>query len=199
MTMRHVLDQLPFWVAGELSEGDAEAVQDHLNHCPDCRAAAEALRTSQTWLREALAPPFDAADHAALREAVMARVRLESSPRRIARLRPRTALLAAGAATLLMAVLIPLRHRLPGAPPSVASTASAPAARPLPPPPFHPGPNPPTLPRLARPRPMRMARAEPAPGPARIEFQTSDPAIRIIWLAQAMPSPDPNPPLPEAP
>jgi hypothetical protein len=199
MTNRHVLNQLPFWIAGDLDAPETEAVQAHLDQCPDCRAAAEALRTSQAWLREALASPFDAADYAALRESVMAHVRLEPSPRRIARLTPRTAVLAAGAATLLMAILIPLWHRTPGAPPSVASTASAPAARPLPPPSFHPGPNPPTLPRLARPQPLRMARAEPTPGPARIEFQISDPAIRIIWLAQATPSPDPNPSIPEAP
>lgn len=199
MTMRHVLDRLPLWVAGDLSERDAETVQEHLDHCPDCRTAAEALRTSQAWLREALAPPFDAADHAALREAVMARVRSEPSPRRISRLTPRTVLLAAGAAALLIAALIPLRHRLPAAPPSIASTVSPPAARPLPLPPFHPVPNPPTPLRLGRVRPTSRTRTEPASGPARIEFQTSDPALRIIWLAQATPSPDPNPPLPETP
>ncbi len=204
MSTRHVLDRLPLWVEGDLPEREAEAIQNHLDHCPDCQAAAKRLRTSQAWLRkawlrEALAPPFDVADHAALREAVMAQVRSEPSPRRISRLTPRTALFATGAAALLIAVLVPLRHRLPASPPQVASAPNALSAHPLPPPPSRPAPNPSIPPRLARVRPLRLARAEPPPGPTRIEFQTSDPSIRIIWLAQATPSPDPNPPLPEAP
>ncbi|MDE3032332.1 MAG: zf-HC2 domain-containing protein [Acidobacteriota bacterium] len=199
MSTRHVLDRLPLWLEGDLPEREAEAIQNHLNHCPDCQAAAERLRTSQAWLREALAPPFDAADHAALREAVMAQVRSAPSPRRLSRLVPRAALLAAGAAALLIAVLIPLRRRLPAPLPQVASAPSLPPAHPLPPPPSRSAPNSSIPLQMTRNHPLRMARVEPPPGPTRIEFQTSDPSIRIIWLAQATPSPDPNPPLPEAP
>jgi anti-sigma factor RsiW len=196
MSMRHVLEQLPLWVEGDLSAQEVDAIQNHLDQCADCQAAAERLCTSQAWLREALASPFDAEDHAALREAVLAQVRSEPSPRRVFPLAPRTALLAACAAALLIAILIPLRHRLPAPPPPVAAATPILSAHPLPPlpqPASHP------LPRAARARPLRMARAEPPPGPTRIEFQTSDPSIRIIWLAQATPSTDPNPSLPEAP
>lgn len=196
MSTRHVLDRLPLWVEGDLSAQEAETIQSHLDQCADCQAAAERLRTSQAWLRESLAPPFDAVDHAALRDAVLAQVRSEPSPRRIPRLMPRTALLAACAAALLIAALLPLGHRLPGPPPPVASATPIPSAHPLP---FVPHPVSHPLPRAARARPLRMARAEPPSGPSRIEFQTSDPSIRIIWLAQATPPTDPNPSLPEVP
>ncbi|MCM2249397.1 MAG: zf-HC2 domain-containing protein, partial [Geothrix sp.] len=68
----HVLDQLPFWVEGDLSAADLAAVEGHLAECPACRAAAEHLRISQTWLRDALASPFSVADEGAWQRAVMA-------------------------------------------------------------------------------------------------------------------------------
>lgn len=199
MTNRHVLDRLPFWIAGDLDAPESKSVQAHLDQCPGCQAAVEHLRASQAWLQEALAPPFDAADHAHLREAVLALVRQEAPPRRVPRLAPRPALLTAAAGVLLtLALLHPWRQSPPvvavPAPPRqvVADTPALPeTARPTPP----------------RPAPLRLARARPIPretadkdtAPTRIEFQTSDPTVRIIWLAQATPPSDPNPPLPEEP
>ena len=199
MTDRHVLDQLPLWIAGDLDAPETEAVQAHLDQCPDCRIAAGRLRDSQAWLRDALEPPFDAADHARLREAVLVQVLQAEPPGRASRLGPRAALLAtAAAALLILALSHPWRQAPPAsplpAPPALAgTTVPAPQATAQTTPP--------------RPAPLRLARARPAPreaadadtGPARIEFQTSDPTVRIIWLAQATPSTDSNPSLPEEP
>ena len=190
MTDRHVLDRLPFWIAGDLDAPETEAVQAHLDQCPDCRAAADRMREGRTWVREALEPPFDAADHTRLREAILAQVRQAEPPRRTSRLTPRAVLLAATAAALLLTLSHPW-HQAPAsplpAPPALAGTtvpAPQATARTAPP----------------QPAPIRLARARPAPreatdadtGPARIEFQTSDPTVRIIWLARATPHPEPD-------
>lgn len=192
MTDRHVLDRLPLWIAGDLDAPETKSVQAHLDQCPDCRSAADRMREGRTWLREALEPPFDAADHACLREAILVQVRLAEPPRWTSRLTPRAVLLAATAAALLLTLSYPWHQAPPAsplpAPPALAGTTTVPApqatARTAPP----------------QPAPIRLARARPAPreatdadtGPARIEFQTSDPTVRIIWLAQATPHPEPD-------
>ena len=193
MTNRHVLNRLPLWIAGDLDATETEAVQAHLDQCPDCRIAADRLSESRAWVRETLEPPFDAADHVRLREAILVQVRLAEPPHRASRLRPRAALLATAAAALLVLTLSHPWHQAPPAsplpaPPALAGTTTVPApqatARTAPP----------------RPAPLRLARARPAPreatdadtGPARIEFQTSDPTVRIIWLARATPHPEPD-------
>lgn len=199
MTDRHVLDRLPLWIAGDLDAPETEAVQTHLDQCPDCRIAADRLRESRAWLRETLAPPFGAEDHTHLREAILAQVRQAEPPRRTSRLRSRTTLLATAAAALLLLALADLWRHPPAVPPSPALPAPAGT--------FVPAPQATARTAPSQPAPLRLARARPAPreapngdsGPARIEFQTSDPTVRIIWLARAMPSPDPNPSLPEEP
>lgn len=193
MTRPHVLDQLPLWVEGDLAAPELEAVERHLADCPACREAADQLRQSQAWLREALASPFEAEDRARLRAAVMAH--LATPPPAPRRFLVPSALLAAAAA-LLVAVLTWHPHAEgPGLAPPPAphppQTAPSPAPEPPKPP---PGPRP-----QARSRPDPQPDLAPAGGPARLEFQTADPTIRIIWLAQATPQPDTNPLSPEAP
>lgn len=199
MTDRHVLDRLPAWIAGDLDAPETGAVQAHLDQCAGCRAAADRIREGQAWLREALESPFDAADHAHLREAVMTQVRHVEPLRRTSPLRPRAALFATAAAALLaLALAHPWRH-LPSAPPTPAPRLLIEAGIPAPQAATRTAPSSPTPLRLARARPTPREAPDEATGPTRIEFQTSDPSVRIIWLAQARPSPDPNPPLPEAP
>lgn len=184
----HVLDQLPLWAGSDLEAAEMTAVDRHLEECPTCRAAAEDLRTSQAWLQEAMAPPFGVADHARLRRAVMDRVEVEPRPRpRPPRLRP--SLLAAAA--LLLASFTWALHR-------PRPVALVPVAGPAVPEPAPPDPKPAPL----QPHPLAI-RVAPAPvrpepptasaGPTRIEFQTADPTIRIIWLAQAKPLPETEP------
>ena len=194
----HVLDQLPLWIEGDLAAAELAAVDRHLADCPACRAAAESLRTSQTWLREALAPPFDARDHDAFRRRVMDQIRAESrAPSR--RLNPRPALLAACAAALLVATLTWRRERpTSGRPAPMAALQPNPEPAPEAPSPARAEPTG-TAPRPARPRMATAPADSPPEAPTRIEFQTADPTIRIIWLAQAKPLPEANPPTQEVP
>lgn len=201
----HVLDQLPLWVEGDLDLQEHLSVEGHLAQCPECRAASEQLRASQAWLRAALDSPFSPEDRERLRRKVMAQLHAEPAPRPLGRLTSRHALLAASAATLLLALSWRLSPRpatsavppqiLPSQPhgsvqPALSRPAAAPAWPPVP---------------LARAAPTSYpaSRAEvldpPGAAPARIEFQTADPSIRIIWLAQAKPLPETTPSAPEAP
>lgn len=199
----HVLDLLPLWVEGDLTTTERAAVDSHLAVCPACQSAAEQLKTSQAWLREAMAVPFDASDRERLRRGVMDRIRTEPTERPTCRLALPAALFATAAA-LLAAFLTWHQHR--------GSTMQAPVLATPPPPtvaenPSQTDPQPmtthPETTRAARAhvRPLPQQESEPLPqgGPTRIEFQTSDPNIRIIWLAQAKSLPETIPSLPEAP
>lgn len=189
MTMPHVLDQLPLWVEGDLDAQGMAAVEAHLTLCAACRAEAEAYRESQAWLREEAAP-FTAADRETLRHAVFARI----PPRR--RGSVGTVWIAGlAAAALAFAFLRPRPSPRPAQEASVLPRAprAAPSARP---------PLPAPLSRVARRRPLEPVLAPAVgagPGPARIEIQTQNPQIRIIWLAQANADEGSLPPNPEAP
>ena len=200
----HVLDQLPLWVEGDLGASDLAAVDHHLAQCQTCHAAAEDLRTSQRLLRASLASPFADADALRLRQRVMDQVRMEARPRPVRHLALRPALLAACAASLLIGVLT--WRQGPGHPiPPALPLAPAPPMATMPPEKFA---SPSllatreTLPqRAAHPRPAAKPEAESPPlgEPARIEFQTADPTIRIIWLAQAKDLSEFHASLPEEP
>lgn len=196
MTAPHVLDQLPHWIEGDLSSHERIRLEAHLVECPTCHEAAEELRTSQAWLREALVSPFDPTDAARLRRRVMDQIREEAAAQPIQRFRVRPALLAACAATLLMASLVWRRERGHSLQPATVGipqpikvaggrTVSIPEAAPKP---IRDHRHITPLPK-SRVAPVPRAEAESPPEglPARIEFQTADPTIRIIWLAQAKP------------
>jgi anti-sigma factor RsiW len=202
MTMNHVLDLLPFWVGGDLTREEMEAVDRHLAGCAACRDAATRIRTSQAWLKDALASPFEASDRERLRRGVLDRIRTEPTGRPTRRLALPSSLFAT-AAVLLVAFLTwhPYRGTVPvpvqgtPPPPKVAEKASPPVPQPRT--------APPEIARAthlhARSLPKQESESPPQGEPARIEFQTSDPNIRIIWLAQAKPLPETIPPLQEAP
>lgn len=187
MKRRHALDALPLWAGNDLPPARRAQVDAHLEACPSCRAEAQALLEALAWLRKDAESPFTPEEGSTLRREVMARVRRSAPPR--AR-RSRAWILLPAAALLLAAAGLALRHsrnqHLPArvSPPSTQAllqpieapqaplhTVCAPRHRSVP-----PGP-----------------RADPQPGstpPAftRLEFSTGDPAIRIIWLAQAEPA-----------
>lgn len=183
MKSRHVLDLLPLWVEGDLSHLDQQRVDGHLETCAACAAEAQALRRSQAWLKEAAPAPFEAADFAALRSAVLAQVASEPLPQPPpARSLPLRPLLAAAALLLLVLGAPRIPSWLAPAPILAPATPEAPALREV----ALTLPEPPALPRpLPRHRPSPL-RAGPA---LRLEFQTADPAIRVIWLPPAAPSP----------
>jgi anti-sigma factor RsiW len=199
MTSHHVLDRLPLWVEGDLTGQELLEVERHLAECPSCQEAAQRLTTSQSWLREALVSPFEASDQERLRRKVMDQIRAEAPARPARRLTVRPALLAACAASLLVASLVWQQQR------HYERQALLPMLPPLPKaaePPMQTDPQPnkaeqrssPSANARPRPGPTQASESPPSGDPARIEFQTSDPNIRIIWLAQAKPLPDPTAP-----
>ena len=198
MTNPHVLDQLPLWVEGDLDGTEMIEVAHHLAQCPACLVVAERLQISQTWLREAMDSPFEAADRDRLRRTVMDQVRAGAKTRPIPHFALRPALLAACAASLLVTALIWQQDRgveaqstpfVPVPPPRAMEHASQ-----VPP---QPHPMAPATQSRARSTPgPASAAASPSP-PTRIEFQTADPTIRIIWLAQTTSLSSTNPSLEE--
>lgn len=207
MNSPHVLEHLPLWVEGDLGESETAVIDGHLAECSACREAAEDLRRSQAWLREAMASPFEARDRDRLRRAVMDRIRAEAALPPSPRFLTRPALLAACAASLLVASLAWWLPRDRGQAPTMVRVAPAPDGT------LGPSgrtPQPITaVPRISPSPQIRVTQARIAPvpthetesppsEPARIEFQTADPTIRIIWLAQAKPMPETTP-FPEEP
>ncbi|HXC16951.1 MAG TPA: zf-HC2 domain-containing protein [Holophagaceae bacterium] len=176
MSSRHVTDLLPLWIEGDLDARESRAVDAHLAACGRCRTEAGALRESQAWLKSAAPPPFSVEDRDELRQAVL--VRIQAPERRV----PKVGWIASlAAAALLIVFLRPHRATaiaaLPPAPPLPAprSFALLPVVKPL------------RTVRHTLPPPL-----EPAAGPgaSRIEIQTSNPQIRIIWLARATVQPE---------
>lgn len=171
MSSRHVTDLLPLWIEGDLDARGSREAEAHLAECGPCRAEAEALRESQAWLKSA-APPFSEEDRDELRQAVLARI--QAPEERV----PKVWWIAPLAAAALLIVFL---RPHPAAVVAVLSPAPPlPASR--------------SFPLLPVAKPLRAARRqvippplEPdaGPGASRIELQTSNPQIRIIWLARA--------------
>ncbi|HTL98519.1 MAG TPA: zf-HC2 domain-containing protein [Holophagaceae bacterium] len=190
MIARHITHLLPLWVEGDLDARASAAVEAHLGLCEFCRAEADALRDSQAWLKSGGLPPFHDADRDRLRREVLARIGTE--PRA-----PQRRAMGWGAAVLVAAatLVVLLFHRErpePARGPAPRVAAAVPAVVP-------PKSIPAPLPLV--PRPVLVARRHPVPshpdpdeaagpGASRIEMQTSNPQIRIIWLARATPRPD---------
>ena len=195
----HVLDQLPFWVGGDLDESELAAVEAHLSQCPACSQAAEEFKVVQAWLQEDQAASFGEADRTRLRHNVMTALSAEARPAS-RRLRVRRGLLAAAA--LLVAGLGWRLEHSETAPIPAPSKAKQTAVTPTLPanesrPTVAAAPN--SAPRLRRIQPHTESPPGPEAGPTRIEFQTADPNVRIIWLAQAKPLPNLTEVLPEEP
>ena len=181
MSDRHVLSQLPLWVEGDMEGREASAVEAHLAACESCRAEAEMLRESQAWLKSA-PPPFGAEDRDSLRREVLARIRSAPAGRKPTLVWWGAAAMAA-AASLLIALFHHGRSEAASLPaPSVAvivPPTTAPVAPTL------------RVVSIARRHPVpRPLDPEAGPGASRIELQTSNPRIRIIWLARATTPPD---------
>jgi hypothetical protein len=147
-----------------------------------------ALLESQAWLRGAPSAPFTGEDQLAFRRDVMARIQAEGrAPRSLRQPFPWKMALLAAAGLLVAWLSQGLRHR-PGkeAAPPVREAVLTPAELP-------PKPAPATavgaLPtRHLNPRATPAALPESGE-PARIELQTDNPNVRIIWLARATAEP----------
>jgi hypothetical protein len=169
--MNHVLDRIPSWIGGDLDPDASREVQAHLETCASCRAAASDLREALDLVGADFEP--GEADLEALHAAVMDQVRHAPPRAPFPRFLP---LLGMAAATLLAVGLL-RRH-----PPSPLPQAAVPVAAlpPLPPPPELPKP-PVRTPHRSTYLLRTPKRSDPSI--ARIEFLSTDPPLRIIWLA----------------
>lgn len=146
------------------------------------------------WLRSER-PPFGEEDRAAMRRAVWREIEAQGRAPRGFVFRFRTTRIAlAGAGALLAAVLAAVLwlRPIPVAPdgPAAATVLPDPAKRPA------PAPAPEAVqresveaslapPATGRSRPsLRTRRTEPRGVPVRIEFQTANPEVRIIWFVK---------------
>jgi hypothetical protein len=199
---------IPLFVEGDLSERRTEKVRRHLDGCAQCRSLVDGYRLSQRWLRSA--PPLEVggATLEGLRRSVWKRIGSEPSPspawRQIERGWAALRHWAAQPAMATLALFVVVtgsfalsrvsgpalgpaaHHRLDSQDPTAAPSNEEPAAEPM----------------LARASleegdEMEPGSAEGAePGVAsddmRIEIQTRDPDVRIIWFS---PTEDRAPPV----
>jgi anti-sigma factor RsiW len=75
MNAPHVIEKLPLWAGGDLSEREAAQVQAHLDACPACKTEALAYQEAMSLLKEPVEPPFTASERAGVRNSVMAEIR----------------------------------------------------------------------------------------------------------------------------
>jgi len=201
---------LPLYVGADLPEAEMTAVADHLAGCNRCSGLAADLNESASWFRGAETPVFDDSEMHRLRSAVNRRIDDEiAAPglpglmdRIIALLGWRPALVATAGAIFLLAVL--LYSFRSGSEPRPAVTPDIVRKAEIRDVDESPKPDRPQAEPVRRKRPRKraanrrtnlVARTWPKTDlsasrptePLRIEMQTADPNIRIIWLAQASP------------
>jgi hypothetical protein len=224
MNCTHTAELLPLYVADDLPPAKAEIIRDHLRECSECRALAEEFAESREWLQSAAVADLPDDFYKTLRADVWRRVDAEKARLPLwAKLFPGLnwwPVLATAAALLLFAVgLFTLRREtgsigMPMPPAPVAVVKPTPEIMPaggtvakveiktpktkltrlqnrlslirvpLPVAPLR-------VPELAR---IDQPAIEQAPEMLRIEIQTADPNVRIIWLApkEETPLADPN-------
>jgi anti-sigma factor RsiW len=199
---------------GDLEPAESRALDAHIREGPHCRAEAEAYRRSQAFLREVGPAPIDARDYAEIRRGVRRALAEEASRgtfvQRAANIflegkRGAPALAVAACLLLLAAIALrPFRPAEVSEKASIARLAGPRAeARPLSPSKETTLPPDPTLvvrdgrkPALfpsQQTKPLSdkhalFVRAAPSSVVSRIELQTTNPNVRIIWLVGAQPA-----------
>jgi Putative zinc-finger len=212
MNCRRIDELIPLYVGGDLDEHAAGDVQSHLQSCEACRGLAAEYEASQVWLRAAEPPNFDDAFVDTIRAGVLRELAArETAPPFVERLRewfaPRRLVVATAALVLIFAVVLVFiyssRPRVDRQDQQAGDYQPVPdVEKPQPDLKSAPGANqtvPRHIRRQASPR-LRLAlsRHRPEATPAapvdastaasqgaemlRIELQTSDPNIRIIWF-----------------
>jgi hypothetical protein len=59
MNCRRMQDLIPLFIEGDLKEGQAGPVRSHLEGCPECAQIASEYRASQQWLKAYTPPDFE--------------------------------------------------------------------------------------------------------------------------------------------
>lgn len=202
---------LPLYASAELAAPQLAQVRAHLAECESCAKAAAEFVSTREWLQQVAAPEFDETFYAELRYAVQQE--LAAQPVRSSWLRwPWWRLVAVATALLLLTIFSLRLFQTKGVPPTdIVNVPVLPqlpdAARTLMPPikvfaqtlkrrtsrqRVRAVPQPETAPEMVAmaeptkaPEPLPAASVA-APEMLRIEMQTADPNIRIIWLTQNM-------------
>ena len=213
MNCTRIVSLLPLYASADLSAPQLAQVRAHLAHCESCAASADEFSAAREWLRQAAVPEFDEAFYAELRYAVRQElaaqpVRAAWWPLRWQPLAVAAALLLLMIFSLRLfqtkgvsptdIVNVPasskLPDKLPDAVPTPPINKLAQTQKTVAPPPR-------AMRRVIKTEsaPEIVAKMEPAnvpeplPGASaaalapemlRIEMQTADPNIRIIWLTQ---------------
>jgi hypothetical protein len=80
MTCQGIQQLLPLHVEGDLPRRKAERVRRHVESCADCRGLADQYRRSQTWLRASAPGQVTGAQLDQLRRAIWRRIEAEPQP-----------------------------------------------------------------------------------------------------------------------
>lgn len=179
---------LPLFIGRDLDAASMREISAHLATCGGCRMAETSLRRSREWLESAPPPPMDESDFAAIRRGVRRRIEANGDAGPRDRRRAGGLALAGVLAAALLAVVFFLRpaSEIPrpaaaghspvavlAAPPSSSRAAEnlpAPAPRRA-------------IRQVSRAR-IRLPAPAARPGIVKIEFQTANPDVRIIWLVK---------------
>jgi len=189
MTCRKMDKALPLFVGRDLDPARMKEVAEHLAACDRCRGLHAELAAGRAFLEASPAAPLSEADDAALRRAVWSRIETGAgrpAPGAAGRLILASAgLLAAALAAILVVHARPESTRAPGrsggAPREEPAVAALPApVREEPSAPLAAATSVGDMPRKA----IRPAGRGPESRVDRIEFQTANPDVRIIWLVK---------------
>lgn len=186
--------QMAAFAGDDLDGPDRAQMAAHVRDCGACAALAEGYRASVELARESSAPDFDEAYYTSIRAAVLAEIATEPRPAPWRQLAVAAAIATLVVATLLAAVVLSTRPT-PRGEPIVVSPEAPPTVEE----PETPVPAQPEVVRNEAPRKRSLSqRKRPAPRPAkaapmdtadmlRIEYQTADPNIRVIWFVPREP------------
>ncbi len=180
---------LPLFVGHDLDEGGSREIAAHLENCGPCRDLEAGLKASLAWLEAAPPPPLDETDYSAFRRGVWQRIEAEGGVARRRLPRAGRLVLAGGLlAAALLAVFLSIRPRSeafqPAEPRLAAAPATAPAVGPMP---AAQGSPEPAADETISSAPRARVRPVAPAGPqsvVKIEFQTANPGVRIIWLVK---------------
>jgi len=192
MKCSKVAKALPLSVGHDLEEGRSREISAHLEWCGSCRALEAGLRESRAWLEAAPRPPLDEADYSAVRRGVWQRIEAQEGESRRRHPRADRLVLAGGLlAAALLAVFLSVRRRpeavetaqrrLAASPVAVPAAGAVAAAEDHSEPPVSVASE-----AIASAPRARVRRAATAGGQSvvKIEFQTANPDVRIIWLVK---------------
>ena len=75
MKDHHALDKLPLWASADLSPSEMKEVDKHIEQCPECRAEALAYTQALALLQRPMEPPLAKQERLSVRNSVMAEIR----------------------------------------------------------------------------------------------------------------------------